>query len=96
MSKIHVTTSSGFECDVTPKITKDYRFINLIRKLMGDDQNEQFKSLVDVISFLLGEDGEEAITQHVMDEDGIADIELINKEVTEILASLQNNPGVKN
>ena len=96
MSKIHVTTSSGFECDVNPKITKDYRFIKLLRKLMGDDQEEQFKSLVDVISFLLGEDGEERITQHVMDEDGIADIELINKEVTEILASLQNNPGIKN
>lgn len=96
MSKIHVTTASGFECDVNPNITKDYRFIKLLRKLMGDDQEEQFKSLVDVISFLLGEDGEEAITQHVMDEDGIADIELINKEVTEILASLQNNTGVKN
>lgn len=96
MSKIHVTTSSGFECDVNPKITKDYRFIKLLRKLMGDSEMEQFKSLVDVIHFLLGEEGEERIMNHVMDEDGIADIELINKEVTEILASLQKNPGLKN
>lgn len=96
MSKIHVTTASGFECDVNPNITKDYRFVKLLRNLMSDDQNEQFKSLIDVISFLLGKDGEEAITKHVMDEDGIADIELINKEVTEILASLQINPETKN
>lgn len=96
MSKIHVTTASGFECDVNPNITKDYRFIKLMRNVMSDDQNEQFKALIDSISFLLGSEGEEAITKHVMDEDGIADIELINKEVTEIFAALQNKPELKN
>lgn len=96
MSKIHVTTTSGFECDVNPKITKDYRFIKLMRNLLSEDQTEQSKALVDVISFLLGKDGEEKITTHVMDEDGIADIELINAEVTEILAFLQKNPETKN
>lgn len=96
MSLLHLTTSSGFECDINPKIVKDYRFVKLMRNIMSDDKNEQFKSLVDMIHFLLGEEGEERIMTHVMDEDGIADIELINKEVTEILATLQNDSGVKN
>lgn len=96
MSKLHVTTSTGFECDINPRLTKDYRFIKLLRNLMSDDQTDQFKSLVDMIHFLLGKEGEERIMNHVMDEDGIADIELINKEVTEILTYLQNDPSVKN
>lgn len=96
MSKIHVVTSTGFECDVNSKTVKDYRFAKMMRNFLSEEETDQLKSMIDLVGFTLGEDGEERIMNHVMDDEGFVDSELVGKEVTEILTALQNDSGVKN
>lgn len=80
-----VKTTSGFKCNVNENKVKDWRFVKALAKCDSKNDSQILEGLSFVVPFLLGEDGEEALIQHVADKDGIASADLIIGELREIL-----------
>ena len=73
-------TDSGFEYEVNEKKLNDMRFVELLRK---SDENPLYS--VDLFSYLLGEEGKEALYKHLEDEDGIVPPDAAEKEFVQIM-----------
>ena len=84
-------TSTGFEYEVNENIRKDYRFVTALAKLHSKNEAKAIDAYSTVVSLLLGENGEEDLCQHVMDEDGIVNFTRLGEEVAEILQLLPND-----
>lgn len=82
---MEVKTKSGFKCKVNEKKIKDWRFVKALSKCDSGVETVVIEGLSFVVPFLLGEDGEEALLNHVMDEAGVASFTDIIKEFKEIL-----------
>ena len=81
-----IKTKSGFVCDVDEKRGKDWRFTKALAKMENDET-----ALVGVsvcVPFLLGEDGEKKLMDHVKEEDGSIPSEKVISEFREILVLL--------
>ena len=81
-----VKTKSGFKCKVNEKKMKDWRFVKALAKCDSGEEASVIEGLSFVVPFLLGEEGEEKLLNHVMDEDGVASSTKIIKEFKEILS----------
>ncbi|MBQ1573067.1 MAG: hypothetical protein IIZ78_18200 [Clostridiales bacterium] len=81
-----VKTKSGFKCKVNEKKMKDWRFVKALAKCDSGEEASVIEGLSFVVPFLLGEEGEEKLLNHVMDEDGVASSTEIIKEFKEILS----------
>ena len=84
-------TSTGFEYEVNENIRKDYRFVTALATLHSKNEAKAIDAYSTVVSLLLGENGEEDLCQHVMDEDGIVNFTRLGEEVAEILQLLPND-----
>lgn len=86
-------TSSGFEFSVNENIKTDWRFVKAISKAGSSKGNEivNIEGLVDLVTLLLGPDGEERLCTHLQREDGTISLHLVNVEVREILGQLGND-----
>lgn len=86
-------TSSGFAFSVNENIKKDWRFVKAISMAGSSKGNEitNIEGLVDLITLLLGADGEARLCAHLQQEDGTVPLTLVNAEVKEILGQLGND-----
>lgn len=80
-----VKTKSGFKCKVNENKVKDWRFVKALAKCDSGIEATVIEGLSFVVPFLLGEEGEEALLNHVMDDEGVASSTEIIKEFKEIL-----------
>lgn len=76
---------SGFVCNVNEKKAKDWRFIKAMADWDSGDESRALKGVMAALPLLLGKEGEQKLLEHVSDEDGIADIELMMSEFKEIV-----------
>lgn len=79
-----VKTKSGFSWEVNENKAKDWRFTKALVKCESSDESKMLEGITEVVPFLLGEDGEKALMDHVM-EDGVADVTAILAEFQEIM-----------
>ena len=66
-----IKTKSGFVCDVNPELAKDWRFCKGLAKLDSGDESLVIQGITFLVPFLLGNDGEAALMEHVKNKDGI-------------------------
>jgi len=86
-----IQTKSGFVCDVNENKAKDWRFCKNLAKADSNDESTIIQGLAFIVPFLLGKDGEDALMQHVSDEDGIASTQRILEEFKEIMNLMSEN-----
>lgn len=84
-------TSTGFEYEINERITTDWRFIKAIAGSSSKDDAKKLAAYADLATLLLGEDGEERLSRHCMEEDGIIPSDRISSEIAEILNSIVEN-----
>jgi len=93
-------TSSGFEFEIDEESTKNYRFVKATAKAASKSatQEERIEATMQTIPFLLGEDQEEKLVEHLESkaENGIATVEDVMSEVKEIMEVAKENKTVKN
>ena len=78
-----IQTKSGFVCNVDENKAKDWRFAKNLAKL--DDTSTILQGMAFVVPFLLGDDGEKALMEHVKDKKGIYPTDRILSEFREIM-----------
>ena len=83
-----IETSSGFKCEVNENKARDWRFTKALAKWDSADGSKILEGVTEVVPFLLGEEGEKKLIQHVTDADGIADTAKILEEFKEIMTLL--------
>jgi hypothetical protein len=64
------TLSNGFEVEVDEKVVKTYRFARLIGRAASKDDNERIYANSKILSFLIGEKGEEELLDYVKKQTG--------------------------
>ena len=82
---MEIHTMSGFVCNVNEKKAKDWRFIKAMADWDSGDESRALKGVTAALPLLLGKEGEQKLLEHVSDEDGIADVELMMSEFKEIV-----------
>lgn len=82
---MEIHTMSGFVCNINEKKAKDWRFIKAMADWDSGDESRALKGVTAALPLLLGKEGEQKLLEHVSDEDGIADIELMMSEFKEIV-----------
>lgn len=80
-----VKTKSGFKCKINENKLKDWRFAKALAKCDSGDESKVLEGLTFVVPFLLEEDGEKRLIEHVQDDEGIASTEAIIKEIRNII-----------
>ena len=83
---VKVKTKSGFVIDIDENRAKDWRFTRALAKWEKDET--ALIGLADALPFLLGEDGEKALMEHVKEKDGSYPAEKMIDEFRDILESL--------
>lgn len=83
-----IKTKSGFVCDVNPERAKDWRFCKALAKCDSEDESSIIQGITFVVPFLLGENGEKKLMEHVTNKDGIAPVPEIIKEFKNILEKM--------
>jgi hypothetical protein len=78
-----IKTKSGFVCDVSLERAQDWRFTKLLAKWTKDENG--FVAMADALNYLLGDDGESALMEHVKDEKGHVPAASMISEFKEIL-----------
>ena len=78
-----IKTKSGFVCDVDETKVKDWRFAKNLAKC--DAEPTMVQGMTFVVPFLLGEDGENALMEHVKEKDGTIPTPKMIAEFKEIL-----------
>lgn len=82
---MEIHTMSGFVCNINEKKAKDWRFIKAMADWDSGDESRALKGVTAALPLLLGKEEEQKLLEHVSDEDGIADIELMMSEFKEIV-----------
>ena len=82
------TTKSGFHFNVNEKIISDWRLINAIADTQAPDEMTKVKGAVNMVKIIVGGDSE-ALSAHVMGEDGTVQIDDIMREVGEIMDAMK-------
>ncbi len=80
---IKIKTKSGFVIEIDENKGKDWRFTKALAQWENDETVLQGLSFC--VPFLLGEDGEKALMEHVTQEDGSIPAEMMINEFREIL-----------
>lgn len=93
---MRVTTSSGFVCDANDKIKNDFRFVEALADMEGDDAGAMLKGQVNMLRLLLDKDGVKALYAHVAEPDGTVPVDKVTAEVLEIIQKLGEQKEIKN
>ena len=80
---VKIKTKSGFVIEIDENKGKDWRFTKALAQWENDETVLQGLSFC--VPFLLGEDGEKALMEHVTQEDGSIPAEMMINEFREIL-----------
>ena len=81
------TLSNGFEVEVDEKLVKTYRFARFVGKAASKDNNERLYANASLLSYLIGEDAEEALLDYVKEQTGEEPTE---KEITNLTIEIIN------
>lgn len=73
-------TSSGFKYEIDPAVLKDYRLLKICKKVDKGD----LLALEEMVEKILGEKQAEVLEDHLENEQGIVDYELVMNEMMEI------------
>ena len=79
-----IKTKSGFEVNINERRLKDWRYIKAAAKMSGGNEAEITEAISFAVPFLLGEEGEKALMEHVADDEEIVDAERLIAEYIEI------------
>lgn len=79
----HIQTASGFEADIDEKAINDFRLTMAIRETKTD-----MTAIVDVVRFVLGDEGLNRLVDHLVETEGQPTHEAIEREVKEIFDQL--------
>lgn len=91
MAKVKGTTSSGYKFSVDAEVFKDWRFLKAVRKA-NTEGNEAFEASLDMVAILFNDQKEEErFYDHlaVQNEDGRVPVDVVGKEVGEIMKIIQ-------
>lgn len=93
MAKLkHIKTSSGFECDVdTGAVGNDMELLDAVVDL----ENGNPLAISVIIGKVLDKDTKKRLYDHVRDKNGRVPIDVLDKEITEIMTSGEENDPVK-
>lgn len=80
-----IKTTTGFTAEIDEELLADYEFLEVLN---AADKNPL--AFTDIVVFLLGEDGKEALKQHLREKLGRATTEAVKDAVMEILAQLKS------
>lgn len=83
---IKIKTKSGFVVEVDENRAKDWRFTRALAK--WENEESVLQGMTSCLPFLLGEDGENALMEHVKEKDGSIPAEKMVNEFREILELL--------
>lgn len=83
-------TLSGFEYEINPDIFKDWDFLELVDSFQNGDTS--LSNVKKMLCLMLSEDGFERLKEHIRKLYGVANVDKIQVELTEIC----NNPKLKN
>lgn len=81
-------TKSGFEYEISENCLKDWRFLTLIKAMRKHNQIKQVDAFVEYIEYLLGDEGVERLSEHLVDENGNVPIESVIAEFNEIMEAI--------
>lgn len=62
--------SNGFEIEVDEKKAKTHRFAKLMGKAVSNDPKARLAANAEVLSYLIGDDNEEALMDYIEDQTG--------------------------
>lgn len=79
--------SNGFKVEIDEKKLKTYRFQKLIGMSASDDDTKKVAASSQILSYLIGEDGEEALINHIESQ---TNEEATVEEVTECIIEIIN------
>ena len=80
-----IKTKSGFVCDVNQNKLKDWRYVKAAaRAAKSNDQAEILDAVGFMINFMLGDEYEAKLMEHVTDKEGVVDSALMQNEFEEI------------
>lgn len=83
-----IQTKSGFVCDVKEKKAKDWRFCKALADCDSKSESKALQGLAFVVPWLLGEDGESKLMEHLADKDGIVPTDKVIAEFREVLFAI--------
>lgn len=83
---MNVKTKSGFNCKVNENRMKDWRFVKALAKCDSGIEASVIEGLAFAVPFLLGEEGEQKLMDHIIDADGNVYSEAVISEFKEILS----------
>lgn len=81
----HIKTSCGFEADIDEELLDDYEFLEVMR-----EAEKSPLAFADIVVYLLGKDGKEALKACLREAYGRARPEAVRDAVLEILAELKS------
>lgn len=79
----HVKTSCGFEADIDEELLNDYEFLEVMR-----EAEKSPLAFADIVVFLLGKDGKEALKACLRETNGRATPDAVRDAIMEVLAQL--------
>lgn len=84
-----IKTKSGFACEISEKKIGSWNMVDLYTKITkatkGNDLIEIMELTKELYVFTLGEDGYNALVEHLKDEDGVVSAEDLAKEFNAIM-----------
>lgn len=82
----HIKTKSGFEADIDEDQLDDYRLMKAVREAQTSPV-----AVVDVVGFVLGDNNEARLIDHLVETTGKASLEAIKEAIGEIFAQLKES-----
>ena len=88
-----IQTTSGFVCEIDENKVRDWRFVKNLAKC--EDMNTMPICLAFCVPFILGEDGENALMEHIKEDSGLIATDKVLTEFREILDKIKENNEIK-
>ncbi len=88
---MEIRTKSGFECDIDPKVLRDWRMVHAIKDVYGKTKAEKLQGMFNMALIVLGEDGMGRLENHVADDTGFIDSGIMEIEICEIIEKLKES-----
>lgn len=90
-SYINITTKSGFTCKVDPEKLDDWEFMKAIVKTENGTDAEKLSSMMYIANYLLGDNGEKRLADHLRNEKGVTPTSAMTNEIIEIFLLIKAN-----
>ena len=84
---IEGTTASGFKFAIDENLMNDFEIVDAIADIVSNEPSRLLSGLSTFVAKILGPEGKKALFNHVRTPDGRVPVDLIEKEVGEILAA---------